>query len=93
MPAEITLKIIEEARRITRPGGVYYPLDFGSGGKMMPPRQMYGRWSDHRWNNEPWSLEYHAVPLTQEIGRRGFSIVSNAQAVICGYGIRHAVKV
>ena len=93
VPAEITLKIIEEARRITRPGGVYYPLDFGSGGKMMPPRQMYGRWWDHRWNNEPWSLEYHAVPFTEEIGRRGFSIVSNAQAVIRGYGIRHAVRV
>jgi hypothetical protein len=33
------------------------------------------------------------VPFTEEIGRRGFSIVSNAQAVIRGYGIRHAVKV
>jgi hypothetical protein len=54
---------------------------------------MYGRWWDHRWNNEPWSLEYHAVPFTEEIGRRGFSIVSNAQAVIRGYGIRHAVRV
>lgn len=92
VPGEVTLKIIEEARRITRPGGVYYPLDFGSGGKMMPPRQMYGRWWDHRWNNEPWSLEYHAVPFTEEIGRRGFNIVANAQAVIRGYGIRHAVK-
>jgi len=93
VPGEVTLKIIEEARRITRPGGVYYPLDFGSGGKMMPPRQMYGGWWDHRWNNEPWSLEYHAVPFTEEIGRRGFNIVANAQAVIRGYGIRHAVKV
>ena len=92
VPAEVTLKIIAEVQRITRPGGVYYPLDFVSGGTAMPPRQMYGRWWDHRWNNEPWSLEYHSVPFTQEIGRRGFTIVDNAQAVIRGYGIRHAIK-
>jgi len=92
VPAQITLKIIDEVRRITRPGGVYYPLDFVSGGTAMPPRQMYGRWWDHRWNNEPWSLEYHSVPFTDEIGRRGFNLVSNAQAVIRGYGIRHAIK-
>jgi ubiquinone/menaquinone biosynthesis C-methylase UbiE len=92
VPVEVTLKIIAEVQRITRPGGVYYPLDFVSGGTAMPPRQMYGRWWDHRWNNEPWSLEYHSVPFTQEIGRRGFTIVDNAQAVIRGYGIRHAIK-
>jgi ubiquinone/menaquinone biosynthesis C-methylase UbiE len=93
VPADVTLKIIAEVQRVTRPGGVYYPLDFVSGGTAMPPRQMYGRWWDHRWNNEPWSLEYHSVPFTQEISRRGFTMVDNAQAVIRGYGIRHAIKV
>jgi hypothetical protein len=33
------------------------------------------------------------VPFTQEISRRGFTMVDNAQAVIRGYGIRHAIKV
>jgi ubiquinone/menaquinone biosynthesis C-methylase UbiE len=93
VPAATNLKIIDEARRITRPGGVFYPLDFGSGGAMMPPRQMYGRWWDHRWNNEAWSLEYHALSFTEEIGRRGFGLVRDGQAVIRGYGVRHGIKV
>jgi len=32
VPADVTLKIIAEVQRVTRPGGVYYPLDFVSGG-------------------------------------------------------------
>ena len=92
VPAEVTRKIIAEVQRITRPGGVFYPLDFGTGGAVMPPRLLYGRWWDHRWNNEAWSLEYHAMPFTEEIGKRGFSIVRNAEAVIRGYGARHAIK-
>lgn len=42
--------------------------------------------------SEPWSLEYHSVPFHGEIGARGLKLVDNAQAVIRGYGIRHAVK-
>jgi len=32
------------------------------------------------------------MPFTEEIGKRGFSIVRNAEAVIRGYGARHAIK-
>ena len=73
-------------------GGVYYPLDFASGGTKSPPRAMYARWWDHRWNNERWTLEYHSLDFTQEIARRGFSMVKNAEAVIRGYGIRHGIR-
>ncbi|MEY4357493.1 MAG: hypothetical protein RL469_819 [Pseudomonadota bacterium] len=92
LPAEVTRKVIAEAQRVTRPGGVYYPIDFMSGGNKSPARMMYGRWYDHRWNNEVWSLEYHNINLTEEIGQRGFSVVKNAKPALPGFGVRHTIK-
>ena len=92
LPAEMTRKVIAEALRVTRPGGVYYPLDFKSGGDKSPPRGMYARWWDHRWNNEVWSLEYHAMDFTAEIAKGGFKMVDNAVAALPGFGVRHAIK-
>lgn len=92
LPAEITKKVIAEANRVTRPGGVYYPIDFMSGGVRGPAQSMYGRWWDHRWNNEVWSREYHSLDFTAEIGQRGFTIVKGAKPALPGFGIRHAVK-
>jgi len=93
MPAEVTRNVIAEAQRVTRPGGVYYPVDFNSGGIKLPARQMYSRWYDHRWNNEVWSLEYHSINFTDEIARRGFSVVKNAKPALPGFGVRHTVRV
>jgi ubiquinone/menaquinone biosynthesis C-methylase UbiE len=87
-----TLAIIDEARRVTRSGGVYYPLDFITGGTQMPAHQMYGRWWDHRWNNEVWSFEYHSVPFNEEIGKRGFTEVKGAAPLLQGFGVRHFVR-
>jgi hypothetical protein len=28
---------------------------------------MYGRWWDHRWNNEVWSLEYHSMVFSDDL--------------------------
>ena len=92
LPAEITRKVIAEAQRVTRPGGVYYPIDFMSGGNKSPARMMYGRWYDHRWNNEVWSLEYHNINFTEEIGQRGFTVVKNAKPALPGFGVRHTIK-
>jgi ubiquinone/menaquinone biosynthesis C-methylase UbiE len=92
LTADATRNVINEARRVTRPGGVYYPIDFNTGGKAAPPRAMFGRWWDHRWNNEVWSLEYHGMNFTDEIAARGFSMVKNAVAALPGFGVRHAVK-
>ena len=58
---------------MTRPGGIYYPLDFNTGGVKSPGRAMYSRWMDHRWNNEVWSIEYHSVTFSDEIAKRGFT--------------------
>lgn len=93
LPADITRKVIAEAQRVTRPGGVYYPIDFNSGGTKSPARMMYSRWYDHRWNNEVWSLEYHSLNFTNEIAERGFNVVKNAKPALPGFGVRHTVKV
>jgi ubiquinone/menaquinone biosynthesis C-methylase UbiE len=92
LPADMTRKVIAEAQRVTRPGGVYYPVDFNSGGTRSPARSMYQRWWDHRWNNEVWSLEYHSMNFTDEIAQRGFTQVKNAKAALPGFGVRHFVR-
>jgi ubiquinone/menaquinone biosynthesis C-methylase UbiE len=92
LPADMTRKVIDEARRVTRPGGVYYPVDFNSGGDKSPARGMYQRWWDHRWNNEVWSFEYHTMNFTDEIAKRGFTQVKNAKPALPGFGVRHFVR-
>ncbi|MDW8260162.1 MAG: class I SAM-dependent methyltransferase, partial [Gammaproteobacteria bacterium] len=92
MPATITLQVIDEVRRITRSGGVYYPIDFISGGTQAPPRAIYGRWWDHRWNHEVWSLEYHALDFSAEIARRGFRHVKGTPPALPNFGLRHFVR-
>jgi ubiquinone/menaquinone biosynthesis C-methylase UbiE len=92
VPADITRKIIAEAQRVTRPGGVYYPIDFITGGVRMPARSMYGRWWDHRWNNEVWSLDYHAMDFSAEIAERGFTMPPNPVVALPGLGARYAIK-
>ncbi len=92
VPAVKTLAIIDEARRLTRAGGIYYPLDFNTGGVKAPGRSMYGRWMDHRWNNEVWSMEYHSVPFSDEIGRRGFTSARTPAVALPGFGVRHFIR-
>jgi len=92
VPAQKTLAIIDEARRLTRPGGIYYPIDFNSGGLKSPGRSMYGRWMDHRWNNEVWSLEYHSVAFNDEIAKRGFTAPQKPAVALPGFGVRHFVR-
>jgi ubiquinone/menaquinone biosynthesis C-methylase UbiE len=91
-PAEISRKVVDEARRLTRGRGVYYPVDFNNGGTAGTPRGLYGRWWDHRWNNEVWSLEYHALDFNSAIASGGFTFVKETKAALPGFGARHFVK-
>ncbi|MFT7287761.1 MAG: ubiquinone/menaquinone biosynthesis C-methylase UbiE [Halieaceae bacterium] len=92
MPADVTRQVIAEAQRSSRPGAVYYPVDFISGGSKMIPRYMFGRWWDHRWNNERWSFEYHALDFAAEIEARGFTKAADPKTVIRGFGVRHYLR-
>jgi ubiquinone/menaquinone biosynthesis C-methylase UbiE len=93
MPANVTRQVITEVQRISRPGAIYYPIDFYSGGKTGIPRSMFHRWWDHRWNNEPWTLEYHAMDFSREIAIRGFSESKEPVTVLRGLGARHFTRV
>jgi SAM-dependent methyltransferase len=92
IPADATRAVIAEARCLTRPGGVYYPIDFHTGGPRAPARAMYSRWWDHRWNNEVWSLEYHEMDLTAEVAARGFRLVAETPPAFPGFGARHFLR-
>jgi SAM-dependent methyltransferase len=92
VPAELNLAIIDEARRLVRPGGVYYPLDIGNGGVRAPARMAFNRWWDHRWNEEPWMLEFHALDMNAELVRRGFTQTQTSPTVLRGFASRHFVR-
>jgi len=92
MPADVSRQVIAEVQRTTRPGAIYYPIDFITGGSEMIPRYMFGRWWDHRWNNERWSFEYHAMDFAAEIEARGFNKAADPKSVIRGFGIRHYIR-
>ena len=93
MPAATTLKVIEEARRLTRRGGVYYPVDFITWGqRTATPQGMFAMWQDHRWNNELWRMEFAYLDFNQEIASRGFKFMKDTKPVLQGFGARHFVK-
>ena len=92
VPAEISRKVIAEAQRVTRPGGVFYPIDFISGGIKARAHSMYARWWDHRWNNEVWTLDYHAMDFSAEIAQRGFTMPARQVEALPGLGARYAIK-
>jgi ubiquinone/menaquinone biosynthesis C-methylase UbiE len=71
--AEATQKIVAEAMRILRPGGVFYPLDFNAK-RNQSPASTYLTWFDHKWNNERWAMEYHALDMAEELRKAGFAV-------------------
>jgi ubiquinone/menaquinone biosynthesis C-methylase UbiE len=71
--ADASRKIIQEAKRILRPGGVFYPLDFNFK-RGHTPIGTYMTWFDHRWNNERWSMEYHGLDFASEMSNAGFAV-------------------
>jgi len=71
--AEAAKKIYAEAHRVLRPGGVFFPLDFNHKAPHSPSRA-YSEWMDHRWNNEPWRLEYGSLDLAGEMRNAGFHV-------------------
>lgn len=78
VPAEKTKEIINEAYRVLRPGGVYFPIDFQTGAGRGRRDNAYGnftRWRDHRWNEEVWRLEYASVDFNGEMRKTGFEVV------------------
>jgi len=74
-------EIIAEAYRVLRPGGVYFPIDFytggGSGSQNSFDTSAFGslmQWVDHRWNNEVWRMEYTDLDFPGEMRIAGFDV-------------------
>jgi ubiquinone/menaquinone biosynthesis C-methylase UbiE len=88
-----TAAMVKEAWRITRPGGVYYPLDFKLTGA--PRRTAYGlyrSWMDHRWNNEVWTLKFRTNGLPDMIRQAGFELNEKEPELLRGFGVLNATK-
>ncbi len=77
MPAEASRNVIAEAFRVLRPGGVYVPIDFHTGGQPRRPQNAfnsYQLWKDHRWNNEVWRIEYQDMDYFGHMAKVGFQV-------------------
>jgi len=90
---EGTRDIVNEAFRITRPGGIFYPIDFNL--RSMRPRTAYSqyrRWWDHRWNNEVWTLKYRANGLQDLVRAAGFDLNEEGPVALPRFGVMNATK-
>ena len=73
VPAQVARDIVAEAYRILRPGGVFEVFDFNTPLQAASAYQRYTFWIDHRFNNEPWSVEFTGGDFTQTLRDAGFS--------------------
>jgi SAM-dependent methyltransferase len=72
---EASKQIIAEAFRVLRPGGVYFPIDFYTGGRpRATAHRTFMEWVDHRWNNEVWRPDYAALDFPGEMAKVGFDV-------------------
>ncbi|MFL2771717.1 MAG: class I SAM-dependent methyltransferase [Rhodospirillaceae bacterium] len=80
--AAATRKIIAEAFRVLRPGGIFFPIDFFTGGKSPTNAAgTFSRWIDHRWNNEVWRPEYASVDFAGTMNKVGFNVTEDGPPV------------
>ncbi|MEQ8736500.1 MAG: class I SAM-dependent methyltransferase [Rhodospirillaceae bacterium] len=87
-------KIIAEAKRILRPGGVFFPMDFQTG-KQAPKSNVYRSfsiWQDHKFNGEPWRVEYASRDFGDVIRAHGFDVDESIRPARRGHGAIMATK-
>ena len=88
-----TKNIVNEAFRVTRPGGVFYPIDFDlTRNSSLTAYRKYRRWWDHRWNNEVWALKYRTNGLPDIIRSAGFDLNQEGPVALPRFGVLHATK-
>lgn len=73
VPAEVGRAIVAEAYRILRPGGVLEVFDFQTPLTAASPYYRYAIWVDHRFNNEPWSVEFLQSDFMATLRSAGFA--------------------
>ena len=87
-------KIIAEAKRILRPGGVFFPIDFATGKQVrnFSAYRTFSTWWDHRFNGEPWRIEYASRDFADLCAEHGFDVREDIPAARRGHGAIMAVK-
>ncbi|MDE0801469.1 MAG: class I SAM-dependent methyltransferase [Rhodospirillaceae bacterium] len=79
VPTEDTKKILTEVRRILRPGGVFFPVDFRTYTQTRPSASgRFNQWWDHVHNNEVWTEEYRASDFIQLMTDAGLTVNQDA---------------
>jgi len=94
MPQAVTQRVIRETYRVLRPGGVFFPVDFKTGKQepKMTPQRNFSLWWDHRWNNEPWRVEFTSRDFGDSIAAVGFKVDEDFRSARRGHGAIMAVK-
>jgi len=76
IPEETSKQVTEEAYRVLRPGGVFYPIDFYTG--LFPQdKSPWGKvrwWWTYRWNQEVWYPEYARFDFPAAMRATGFEV-------------------
>ena len=78
VPAFAATKIVQEANRILRPGGVWDLTDGGAGHPKLSRRPNMvtkaATWVNHRYNNETWEIQWNGVDMYKLVTGTGFKI-------------------
>ncbi len=79
VPTEDAKKILSEVRRILRPGGVFFPVDFKTYTQVRPSASgRFNQWWDHVYNNEVWTEEYRDSDFIQLMTDAGLVVTEDA---------------
>lgn len=79
VPTQDAKKILTEVRRILRPGGVFFPVDFKTHSQSKPSASgRFNQWWDHVHNNEVWTEEYRDSNFIQMMADAGLTVREDA---------------
>ena len=83
---EASQQVIQEAYRILRPGGIFFPIDFYTGDRSRPKTgwEQVRYWWTHRWNVEVWYYQYEGLDFPGEMKKAGFDVNENGPAARSG---------
>lgn len=80
MPPEITKRVVAEAMRMLRPGGIFVVIDFPTK-QVVPPLSAWFFDFDHRDNGEPHSIPFIMCNFAQMLKDAGFEVVDGPSPV------------
>ncbi|GIW07184.1 MAG: hypothetical protein KatS3mg060_1989 [Dehalococcoidia bacterium] len=64
LPRDVIPTVLDEMRRVTRPGGIVAIVDFQSLGEALPPLAAYFYEFSRRYNGEPYAAEFITLDFT-----------------------------